>query len=113
MAGGYAIRVEAKFLVGALDLIIKLPDPLPVVLAEGKVIHGYKFGPSERQCLEGGRIQRSGMLALLLGWKERQMYISPWTKQADCRDCYFGVFDGTNKVSTYAEILRNFLEKRR
>ncbi len=39
LRGGYARRIEDRFAVGMLDLIIKLPD-VPLVFAEAKLING-------------------------------------------------------------------------
>ena len=90
LRGGYARRVEDRFAVGVLDLIIKLPG-LPIIFAEGKVVDGNLFGPTERQFIEGERIMAAGMTALLLGWRSGILYVSPWVKQADRRECASGI----------------------
>lgn len=89
LRGGYARRLEDRFAVGLLDLVIKLPE-LPWLWAEGKLIDGFKFAPTMRQYEEGERILATGTPVLLLGWKGPIMYISPWVKQADLRDCFTG-----------------------
>ena len=89
LPGGYAVRIEDRWRVGMLDLIIKLPT-YPVLWAEGKVVGGNLFAPTLRQWQEGQRIQESGMLALLFGWKNDFMFISPWTKKANIQSCFFG-----------------------
>jgi hypothetical protein len=92
LAGGWARRVEDKWAVGVLDLIIKLPR-LPIVFAEGKIIGGNAFGPTERQWVEGERIRAAGLHVLLLGWKGSVIYVSPWVRQADRRHCEAGIDD--------------------
>jgi hypothetical protein len=99
LAGGWARRVEDKWAVGALDLIIKLPH-LPIVFAEGKIIGGNVFGPTERQWVEGERIKAAGLCVLLIGWKGLAIYISPWVKLADRRDCDAG-FDNVSAIINY------------
>ena len=89
LRGGYARRIEDRFAVGVLDLIIKLPG-VALIFAEGKLIDGNLFGPSERQFIEGERIMAANMNVLLLGWKSGVLYISPWVKQADIRNCFSG-----------------------
>jgi hypothetical protein len=84
--GGKARRLEDKYALGLLDLVIKLPGH-PVIWAEGKLVQGHKFGPTERQYIEGMEWAKAGATALLLGWKDSTMYISPWVKQADRREC--------------------------
>jgi hypothetical protein len=90
LIGGWARRVEDRWAVGALDLIIKLPR-LPILFAEGKIIEGNVFGPTERQWVEGERIKAAGLSVLLLGWKGSTIYVSPWVKQADRRHCDAGI----------------------
>jgi hypothetical protein len=90
LRGGWARRIEDRWAVGVLDLILKLPDH-PPIFAEGKMIDGHKFGPTERQWVEGERMQHAGLKVLLLGWREGIMSVSPWVKQADRRKCANGV----------------------
>jgi hypothetical protein len=73
-----------------LDLIIKLPTQL-IVFAEGKVVDGNIFGPSERQWVEGERIRAAGLDVVLIGWRDGITYVSPWVKQADRRICTAGI----------------------
>lgn len=90
LRGGYARRVEDRFAVGVLDLIIKLPEH-PLFFAEGKLIDGNMFGPTDRQWVEGEKIKAAGLTALLLGWRLGMMHVSPWTRNADRRKCVSGV----------------------
>jgi hypothetical protein len=89
LRGGWARRVEDRWAVGVLDLIIKLPTQL-IVFAEGKVITGNSFAPTERQWVEGERIRAAGLDVALIGWKEGIAYVSPWVKVADRRKCASG-----------------------
>ena len=73
--------------MGVLDLIIKLPG-VPLIFAEGKIIKGNLFGPTPAQFAEGERWIRAGVDAVLIGWQDSLMFISPWVKQADKRDCW-------------------------
>jgi hypothetical protein len=85
--GGYARRVEDKFAVGVLDMIFKLPG-YPIVFAEAKLlVGGFKFAPSGRQYIEGQRLIAARLLPILIGWKDGQMYLSPWAEEADIRNC--------------------------
>lgn len=85
----YGRRIEDRYSVGVLDMIIKFENPWPIVFAEAKWLsHGFKFGPSGRQFLEGNRLIRAGLKAILIGWKDEQMYLSPWTEFADIRECF-------------------------
>jgi hypothetical protein len=84
--GGHARRVEDRFAVGVLDLILKLPGH-DVVMAEGKVIDGFKFAPTARQYEEGEKWIKAGVGAVLIGWQNGVMYLSHWTDKADRRTC--------------------------
>jgi hypothetical protein len=103
LPGGYARRLEDRFAVGLLDLVIKLPK-LPWIWAEGKLIDGFKFAPTERQWVEGERILSTGTPAVLIGWKGVVMYVSPWVKQADFRSCFYGGKDGVTALSEYLQM---------
>lgn len=98
--GGYAVRVEDRFKVGILDLIIKYPG-FPAFWAEGKMIDGFQFAPTLRQFEEGKKIQLAGGVALLLGWKNKLMYVSPWTEKADLRTCFYGGPSWENTLESY------------
>ena len=87
LPGGYARRVEDRFAVGVLDMVLKLPA-LPLVMAEGKLINGFLFSPTGAQYQEGLKWQAAGIEAVLIGWKARQMFVSPWAEKADCRECF-------------------------
>jgi hypothetical protein len=100
--GGYARRIEDRFAVGVLDLFIKYPGH-DVVMAEGKIIEGNLFAPTERQFEEGMRLGFAGIEPVLIGWKDGQMYVSEWAKQADYRECF------TLERAPYVEILWRYL----
>ena len=89
LSGGYARRWEDRWATGLLDLVMKLPGH-PIVWGEGKIVDGILFAPTERQWHEGNRIRAAGMTAVLIGWKARNMFVSPWVKQADVRTCFYG-----------------------
>lgn len=89
LSGGYARRWEDKWAVGLLDLVMKLPGH-PLVWGEGKMIEGNLFAPTLRQYEEGVKILKAGMPAILIGWKNQTMFISPWIKQANINECFFG-----------------------
>jgi hypothetical protein len=72
-----------------LDLVIKLPGH-PLFFAEGKMIEGNLFAPTLLQYQEGKKWLEVGVLALLIGWKQKSMFVSPWVRQADVRSCFFG-----------------------
>ena len=101
--GGAARRVEDAWAVGVLDLAIKLPG-VPFIWAEGKIIKGNLFGPTPAQFAEGEKWIRAGVDAVLIGWQDRAMYLSPWVKQADKRDCW-AVHNGDQ-----AELLLEYLK---
>jgi hypothetical protein len=86
MAGGYAFRIEDRFAVGRLDLVLKYPD-LPICFAEGKVINGNFFEPTPRQFVEGTMIIAAGLHVVLIGWKDGRMYLTDWQEKADMRTC--------------------------
>jgi hypothetical protein len=90
LRGGWARRVEDRFAVGVLDLILKIPN-LPIIFAEGKMIDGHKFGPTRRQLEEGNRILNAGLNVILIGWRDGIIYLSPWQEQADRRQCMSGI----------------------
>lgn len=85
--GGMARRLEDKYALGLLDLTVKLPGH-PLLWAEGKLIDGNLFAPTARQYEEGQDWIKAGVEVLLIGWRDRIMYISPWVKKADKRECY-------------------------
>ena len=62
-----ARRLEDKYALGLLDLVIKLPGH-NVVMAEGKLIEGHAFAPTPRQYIEGLDWLRVGVDVLLIGW---------------------------------------------
>jgi hypothetical protein len=100
LRGGWARRIEDRWAVGVLDLVLKLPDH-PVIFAEGKMIDGYKFEPTERQWIEGKRMLAAGIEVVLLGWRDGIMSVSPWVKTADRRQC----MNGTDQIQTLREYL--------
>ena len=102
--GGQARRIEDSWAVGVLDLIIKLPG-VPLVFAEGKIIKGNLFGPTPAQFAEGEKWIKAGVDAVLIGWQDRAMYISPWVKQADKRDCWLsGSGDNAESLLEYLKV---------
>jgi hypothetical protein len=101
LPNGYARRLEDRFAVGLLDLILMIPG-LPIIFAEGKIVEGQAFAPTDRQYLEGERIQGAGATVLLIGWKDKLMAVSPWTKQAKWGECH----QGLNRYSTIVEYYR-------
>jgi hypothetical protein len=72
-----------------------------MILAEGKLISGNLFAPTERQWIEGNRWIDAGVGAVLIGWKGKIMAVSPWTYEADQRECW----TGSDSVSTLMEYL--------
>ena len=111
LPGGWARRVEDRYAVNVLDMIIKLPG-IPMFFAEGKIIKGNLFGPTPGQ-YEWRAMKtaiNAGVRAVLIGWKGGVMYASPWIRQADFRiSCTFTAFGDKNYVGT----LVNFMERTR
>ena len=105
-AGAYARRLEDRYAVGLLDVVIIPPAGLTYFI-EGKRIDGNLFGPTERQFTEGMRILMAQAQArpLLVGWdKDDVMYIAPsWEKKIDKRMCWRG------RGSNYYENLMEFI----
>ena len=104
LLGGMARRLEDKYALGLLDLVIKLPGQ-PMLWAEGKLIDGNLFAPTARQYLEGEDWLKAGVEVLLIGWDRSAMYISPWVKQADKRQCWAAASINTN----YARSLQEYM----
>jgi hypothetical protein len=104
LSGGYARRIEDRFAVGVLDMLLKLPG-LPLVFAEGKIIDGNLFGPTERQFEEGKRLIAADIRPVLIGWKDGRMHVSRWVQQADYHDCFYFPLPG----ASYAQVLWEFL----
>jgi hypothetical protein len=104
MEGGYAQRIEDKFAVGVLDMLIKFPGR-PIVFAEGKLIPGRVFGPTPSQYQRGLRAMAADIPAILIGWKAGAIYLSEWTQQATIGECFSG-------EGPQAAILLAFLEER-
>lgn len=105
LLGGQARRLEDKWAVGLLDLVIKLPGH-PLIWGEGKLIEGNLFQPTGAQYEEGMKWIKAGVGVVLLGWQATTMYISPWTKKADKRECW------TNSEGTDAESLLQYLNEK-
>jgi hypothetical protein len=103
LPGARARRVEDRWAVGVLDLNIK-PPGRSFIMAEGKLIHGYQFSPSEAQYVEGLKWQTADVECVLIGWKAGQMFLSPWVEKADCRECF------TDPGLAYAPALMEFLK---
>ena len=87
LLGGQARRLEDRWAVGLLDLVIKLPG-VPFIWAEGKLVSGNLFAPTGAQYEEGIKWIRAGTGVVLLGWQDSLMFISPWVKKADKRECW-------------------------
>ena len=102
LLGGHARRLEDRYAVGLLDLVIKLSGH-DVVMAEGKIIHGNLFEPTPAQYIEGMKWIKVGVGVVLIGWQDRGMYISPWVKKADKRECF------ATAGYSYAESLLKYL----
>ena len=104
LLGGHARRLEDKYALGLLDLIIKLPGH-PLLWAKGKLIEGHQFGPTPRQYEEGKAWIAAGVTTVLIGWHNKVLYVSPWVKKADKRECY------ATSGYTYAESLLRYLNE--
>ena len=98
-----ARRIEDRYGVGILDLLIKLPG-VPAFWAEGKVIKDNVFGPTQSQFEEGLRWIEAGVQAVLIGWHHGAIYISPWKQKADRRECLGSV--GVDHVKALQEFMR-------
>jgi hypothetical protein len=81
--GAYARRLEDRYAIGLLDLMIKFPG-LPHLLAEGKIVAHQSFGPTLRQYEEGRQYIAAGGLCCLLGWDKakKTMFVHEWAKTA-------------------------------
>ncbi len=109
LRGGFARRIEDRWAVGVLDLIIKLPN-WPVVIAEGKIFDGNLFLPTEKQFDEGQRWIQAGVGALLIGWKgkTKEMFVSPMVRRVNIKD---GCFSGSWQTMDYWQILDAFMKE--
>ena len=101
--GARAQRIEDRYGLGILDLLIKLPG-VPTFWAEGKVIKDNMFGPTQRQFAEGLKWIDVGMQAVLIGWHHGAIYVSSWKQKADRRECFGAV--GVDHVKTLQEFMR-------
>jgi|KBSSwiS6_1023812.scaffolds.fasta_scaffold00864_6 hypothetical protein len=89
-AGGYARRIEDRYSVGVLDLIM-VPKGYPVFFAEVKIVRGLVFKPTDRQYIEMKRINECGgehMFGIAIGYKDGTYYFSEATNHAEIRDCF-------------------------
>ena len=98
-----ARRIEDRYATGVLDLIIALPG-IPMFWAEGKVIKANMFSPTPIQFEEGQKWLEAGVRVILIGWHHGAIYLSPWTKEADRRECFGAV--GVDHVKTLMEFMR-------
>ena len=98
-----ARRIEDKYGVGILDLVIALPG-IPMFWAEGKVIKHNAFGPTPIQFKEGVKWLEAGVRVVLIGWHHGAIYLSPWKQEADRRDCFGTV--GVDHVKALMEFMR-------
>lgn len=99
---GRARRIEDRYGTGILDLNIKLPD-IPFVMAEAKLINGNLFAPTEAQFEEGKKWEAAGVECVLIGWKQGQMFLSPWVEKAHIDDCFTAI--GMDEVQALMEYL--------
>ena len=102
LPGGYGRRLEDKYAVGLLDLVMKIPG-LPWMWGEGKLVDGQKFAPTLRQYEEGKRIQATGTPVLLIGFQAKLMAISSWAEEARFKDCFQG--------SVHPETIKEFYDR--
>ena len=100
---GRARRIEDRYGVGILDLIIKLPG-VPTFWAEGKVIKANMFGPTPIQFEEGLKWLEAGVRVILIGWQHGVIYLSHWRQEADRRECFGSV--GVDHVKALQEFVR-------
>ena len=108
-AGAYARRIEDQYAVGILDMVIVFPGE-PVVFAEGKIMRTGFIRPTERQFLEGDKIQKlqnSNVLAVLIGWREQRMYVGGWGEQLSMSQCL------AQGEETYGQLLKRWLNNGR
>jgi hypothetical protein len=98
-----AQRIEDRYAVGVLDLVIALPG-VPMFWAEGKVIKHNMFSPTPAQFKFGMRWLAAGTRVILIGWHHGAMYLSPWKPEVDRRDCFGAV--GVDHVKLLQEFMR-------
>lgn len=103
LPGARARRIEDRYATGILDLVISLPG-IPMFWAEGKVVAHNRFKPTPIQYEEGKRWLEAGVRVVLIGWHHGAIYLSPWTKEADRRECLQWV--GVDHVKTLMEFMR-------
>ena len=89
---GYARRLEDQYAVGVYDMII-IPLGLPVFTAEIKIVRGDAFGPTPRQYIELGRIEKAAALGghvipVMIGWKNGVYYFHKTQTHIKCSDCF-------------------------
>jgi hypothetical protein len=98
----YARRIEDAFAVGILDIII-VPTGFPTLFVEGKITDGLKFGPTDRQYIEGVKILQAlgNGMPLLIGWRSQVMYVSNrWNRDGDYITRAFKQPDGAGYADT-------------
>lgn len=83
VAGYYARRIEDQYGVGILDIVV-VPTDYVTLFIEAKVTDGMKFGPTERQYVEGQRIlaAKGAAMPILVGWRQKIMYVADWGREA-------------------------------
>lgn len=102
--GAYARRFEDRYAVGILDTIIMYPR-YRAFWIEGKIVRGLTFQPTERQYIEGQRIQKAGGTPLLVGWDDQgTIYISKWAKVASVTNTY------KREGKSYGQALKEWIE---
>lgn len=103
LPGARARRIEDRYATGILDLVISLPG-IPMFWAEGKVVAHNRFKPTPIQYEEGKRWLAAGVRVVLIGWHHGAIYLSPWVKEADRRECLQTV--GVDHVKALMEFMR-------
>jgi len=73
-AGGYARRIEDKFAVGILDMVLIFNDTGPVFVEVKRVKNG-KFGPTPRQLQEMKDVEAAGGKTCCIGCDGNTFYI--------------------------------------
>jgi hypothetical protein len=105
--GAYARRFEDRYGVGILDTLV-IFDSLPICFIEAKMIRTREFGPTERQWIEGTRVQKlkgGHAIPVLVGWNEdKQMFVGEWARKLPVRACMYQL-----KGDDYARTLWRFV----
>lgn len=101
--GGYARRMEDKYLVGQPDLLMVFPGS-PVFIAEVKVFLHLSFEPTPRQFEELKKMAISYSIEpIMVGYKDSKYYISGPRETVSVTDCVF-----TMKEETFPQTLKRW-----